>query len=237
VQRQAEPEAVAAPTPEVAAGLGELSAADQEKQQAQVNIASGVPSWLTGVDEPTEEQRAQAEGLLDRLAELHARGPALGNGSVVEFGWVPLKLVADGVELVVCEPDFSGDPWQNYVPMVDVTLRVLSWQAQQLQSLGVAGVPAHCYDTLVLERDCLGNQRIYAQRSAEMQTGDSGWYIGAVDKSDEAPAADKLAAVYIYQLLQSRPAAMAVLALPPGYLTILDGDTIEAIFDDQGMPV
>ena len=56
-----------------------------------------------------DDLNAAAQSMLAKFAELHARGPALHPGSVIDFGWAPLRIEAMGDVWFVCEPDFAHD--------------------------------------------------------------------------------------------------------------------------------
>ena len=57
-----------------------------------------------------DDLNAAAQSMLAKFAELHARGPALHPGSVIDFGWAPLRIEAMGDVWFVCEPDFAFCP-------------------------------------------------------------------------------------------------------------------------------
>ena len=43
--------------------------------------------------------------------------------------------------------------------------------------------------------------------------------------------------MHVFQLLRTRPALLRLLALPPGYLAVLDGDEVEAVVDPSNNDV
>lgn len=182
-----------------------------------------------------DDLRPQAEGLLTKLSELNERGPALRDGTVIDFGWTPITLRAEGQTLVVCEPDFDGDPARDFAPTVDKTLRVLKWQIGLLNAIGAEGVPARFADKVVIAKGCLSLFRVYLERIEVTREADSGWYVGDPDRPDARESVSELEGVYVFQLLKARPALMKVLALPPGYLVVMEGDEPESIFDSEGV--
>jgi hypothetical protein len=192
------------------------------------------------VAECAGDLRPQAEGLLEVLAKLHARGPALHDGTAVQFGWSLLRLLADDKELVVCEPDFAGDPFHNFVPTVETTLRVTVQQVALLKFIGAneAGPDSRFQDRLIAARGWLRTDHIYLERSSpDPAKHESGWYVGQVEGGKGEMTADDLEALYVYQLLRLRPALMKVLALPAGYLVVFRGGAIEAVVDPGGKDV
>ncbi|MBG1241065.1 immunity protein Imm33 domain-containing protein [Nostoc sp. NZL] len=180
----------------------------------------------------------QAQALLDKLAEINQQKSNLKDGTKVEFGWSILTLRGNEDELVVCEPYFSDDPFQNYLPVVDDTLRVITEQIELLNRVGVEGVNPSFQDKVVIAKGSLQANHIYLERkSPEANTHNSGWYIGEVTQDKPEQTDDNFEAVYVYQLLNQRPALMPILALPPGYLVIVNEDIIEAIFNKDNQNI
>lgn len=182
----------------------------------------------------SDDFAGQAESLLDKLSELDKRGPALGDGMTIEFGWSLLTLYGNEEELVVHEPDFEGNPVVNSVPQVEVTLRVLTEQVTLLNLVGSEGVTAWYQDNVVMDRGCLEMNRIYLERKSPTNAHDSGWYIGRVDKPETEITADNLELTQVWQLFQRRRSLMKVLALPVGFLVVIRGEEIETVCDENG---
>lgn len=175
----------------------------------------------------------QAEWLLSTVAKLAGRKP-LHDGSTIDVGWAVLSIMKRDHELVLCEPDFGGDPFHSQHPDVTVTLMVLSQQKDVLDRVGLEGVPTRWSDKVVLAKGCLSTKELYLERKADVPAGDSGWYIGLTD--EEKPAAE-YEARYAYQLLQERPELMQALALPHGYLLVFKGSKIDAVLDKSNQDV
>ena len=184
-----------------------------------------------------EDLEEQAIGLLTKLDELNEIGPAIQDGTTIMFGWSLLTLRGSVDELVICEPDFDGDPFHDYLPQVEYTLRILIQQVALLKLIGAEGVEALYQDKVVIAKGCLGTERIYLERAATAANGDSGWFIGEVEGREAKYEVEELEAIYVYQIFQIRRALMKVLALPPGYMVLFSGDKIEAIFDADGSSV
>ena len=49
----------------------------------------------------------QVNGLFGKLSELNARGPALADGTVIDFGWSRLLIKKKDDVFVIHEPDFE----------------------------------------------------------------------------------------------------------------------------------
>jgi hypothetical protein len=180
-----------------------------------------------------DDLKPQAEALLDKLAELDAKGPALHAGSVIDFGWSRLTLEAEGDELVVSEPDFLSDPTKRTSTGVEATLRISLRQAELLQRLGVEGVDARWDSTLALQRGALSTARVYLERMESQNPGFSGWYLGEVRDSGPVERKD-VESMPVYRLYTERPELLTALALPPGWLVVFDGQIIEAALNPAG---
>jgi hypothetical protein len=170
--------------------------------------------------------RPQAEWLLAYVRKTFGPdGGKLRDGFKLQVGWSILSLREQNGQLVISEPNYRGDPFTEWHDDISCTLRV---QAEQNEILALAeveeGVPALFQDKVVLAKGCLEEKRVYLERAKDPPPGDSGWYIGPVADDEQQP---KLEAIYVYNLLKSRPALLQVLALPPGYIVVFDGDDIE----------
>ncbi|MEW6432866.1 MAG: hypothetical protein AB1730_15280 [Myxococcota bacterium] len=184
--------------------------------------------------EVLERQRAQAEALLDKLAELDARGPRLQDGTTIDFGWSRLTLVdVDGI-LDVEEPEFRGDPFESRMPGAFETIGVAQDQVDVLRRVGVEGVDARFDSAVIVRRGCLSAPRIYLKRD-EPEGRSSGWYIG--DVAHPEVEKEDLEVITVADVFKQRSEAMRVLALPPGYMAVLDGSVIEAVVDPEGKVV
>ncbi|EOO17047.1 hypothetical protein IGA_03228 [Bacillus cereus HuA3-9] len=87
-------------------------------------------------------------------------------------------------------------------------------------------------DKIVTAKNVLQLDEVYLQRASDCEKGDSGWYIGSVEETE-----DELEAFYAYQLLKIRPSIIQVLALPYEYLVVFEKGKIKAILDDKDVDV
>ena len=69
--------------------------------------------------------------------------------------------------------------------------------------------------------------RLYLERTGSDSPGDSGWYIGTIDDRE----IHDYEGIRIADLLEMRPDLGEILDLPAGYLIVLNGDSVEAVFD------
>lgn len=179
----------------------------------------------------------QAQWLIDLLRRLHGQGVELGEGKTVEFGWSALRFRrrADDQVILVCEPDFDKDPFEDIRPDVTCTLVIQAKQNDLAARLHVDPLPPSFQDKIVLRKGVLSLQRLYLERTSSPPRGDSGWYIGPVESEETSARQDDLEAIYVYQLLASRSEILTALALPKGYLVVINGNEIEAVIDENNV--
>jgi hypothetical protein len=179
---------------------------------------------------------AQAGSLLEAVASFQGQGKRLADGVRVQFGWSLLTLRRRGSDLVVCEPDFDGDPFHEIREDVTCTLRIRMGQVAVVRRLGLVPVDIRFDDKVVLAKGCLAGRRVYLQRS-EPRPGDSGWYVGPVDGPAPEHKPESYEAIHVFELLRRRAGLLQVLALPAGYLVVFDGDEVEGIADPNNNEV
>ena len=188
------------------------------------------------VAECRPDLRAQARTLLRLAVEADAQGNGLKDGAVIEYGWAPLRVKAEDRDLLLCEPNYAGDP-NEFVPTVDGTLHVLAGQTALLHGLGIEGVAAKYNQGVVLKRGVLQIPHIYLHRRSPVNEHDSGWYIGPADEGNRPPPDSELESTYVFSLLAPRPSLLQAMALPYEYLAVFDGDKIEVVLDPGGKTV
>jgi hypothetical protein len=172
-----------------------------------------------------DELDLAAQSLLAKFAELHVKGPKLHPGSIVDFGWAPLRIEEHGGEWIVCEPDFSRDDLA-FTRGVAVTLRVLRDQVRIVQLAG-AEPQATRHDHGILISDGLWDApKAIAVRGAPARKGDSGWSF--VPDEDGAVAGEWITAG---KLAIARPGFSSVLALPQDYSASFERDRVLTVYD------
>lgn len=154
-----------------------------------------------------QDLAAQARSLLERFAAF--TDPAPHEGMVVEFGWAPLQLLREGTNLVISEPDFSGNPFRDRRPSVDTTLRVLAGQVDLLRRHQMDGSSPH-FDQKVIINSCdLGAGNLSLDRQVPDRPDDSGWSI----QDSIGDPTDAWSATYVFKLAVEHPWLTSPLAL------------------------
>lgn len=171
----------------------------------------------------------QAELLLGLFHRLWMQGVPIEAGKKIQLGWSILSFRQEGPGLlVVCEPDFSRNPFLDMRDDVSCTLGVQQAQNTFAKQIQVEILPASFQDKVVIAKGCLSTSHIYLERNADPKKGDSGWYIGSCEPTSSPP---DLEAIYVYELLQCRPSVLQCLGLPPGYLVVYQNEEVEAVLN------
>ena len=158
----------------------------------------------------------------------------MNDGNTIQVGWAVFKLIRINDELQLCEPYFVGNALVNFRPTVSTSLMILQSQTSLLSRVGSDGQDVRYDDKVTLQKGCLSNHRIFAERGVSEQ-GDSGWFFGCANPEEpSAPLAPSdLETILSYELIFLRPSALAAMALPSGWLISWNGNEIEAVADHE----
>ena len=91
-------------------------------------------------------------------------------------------------------------------------------------------------DELLLLSKARNADNIYLERSKNYGKGQSGWYIGAVNMTEEIPKPEKgnVESIAVCDILKFRPDLLKLLALPKGYIiTIIHNEIVEIMDGDS----
>lgn len=179
-----------------------------------------------------EYLREQAEALLEIIGNIESS--KLKDKFRVQVGWSIFTIVEGSEGFNVVAPDYSRNPFSESTDDLTISLWIQLEQGTLLNKLKLEGEMISFQDKIVCTKGVLSLDNIYLERSKEYEKGDSGWYIGPVD---ESIATDELEAYYAYQLLKIRPSIIKTLALPSGYMAVLDKDELKAVLDENDMDV
>lgn len=155
----------------------------------------------------------------------------LKDGATIGLGWSVLKFVQIDDHYLLCEPDFSSNPFSRFRKDLTCTLQVQMEQNELLKLFEIEeGVPTRFDQKMIIAKGCLNEREIYLERIAVDDPADSGWFIGY--KEQPATAMEN-EALYVYQLLELRPTVLKALIFPIGYLVVFDGYEIVSIVNEQ----
>jgi hypothetical protein len=168
--------------------------------------------------------KPQAESLLNHLAGLSG----LAEGLAVRFGWSRLVLRQRGDVLLVCEPDYAGDPFAADSGDLTRTLGVIAQQCELVAQHGAEPLDARFDDMVIAAKGCLDQPNVVLERAAPVP-GDSGWYVGPTEGPGPGDEAANFEAVFVYELWKRRRALLPALAFPPGWSVAFAGEQIQSV--------
>ncbi|WP_460271487.1 immunity protein Imm33 domain-containing protein, partial [Clostridium sp. CTA-19] len=164
----------------------------------------------------------QADAIIEVIGNIELN--KLKDNFKVQVGWSIFKVVEDSEGFNIIAPDYNRNPFTESTDDLTISLWVQLEQSILLNKLNLDGEMISFQDKVVCSKGVLKLDKIYLERSKEHEKYDSGWYIGPVD---ETIATDELEAYYAYQLLKIRPSIIKTLALPSGYMAILEKDELK----------
>lgn len=199
-------------------------------------LTTDFPNYLARLDRMLEALEAYIatptpEMQVSLAAEEPARaGPATGAASMARplppepsdlvrelRARTPQQAVRDALPLAAVPQEWAG------------RVQPVAARAALPAAATLRRVPAAPTDKIVVARAAGARPRVYLGRGP-VCAGDSGWYAGPL----EPPAAPlALVAVRVADLLALRPELAPVLELPPGFLVVIDGTALEAVYDDE----
>ncbi|WP_061995266.1 hypothetical protein [Clostridium sp. ATCC 25772] len=179
-----------------------------------------------------EHLSKQAEAIIEVIGNIELN--KLKDNFKVQVGWSIFKVVEDSEGFNIIAPDYNRNPFTESTDDLTISLWVQLEQSILLNKLNLDGEMISFQDKVVCSKGVLKLDKIYLERSKEHEKYDSGWYIGPVD---ETIATDELEAYYAYQLLKIRPSIIKTLALPSGYMAILEKDELKAVLDENDIDV
>ncbi|MCQ4085783.1 hypothetical protein [Saccharibacillus sp. JS10] len=173
----------------------------------------------------------QGEFLLNLFEDTEAKAGFLEDGMKIQVGW-SILFVHEKEEghVQILAPDYKSDPFSRTIDDLSVTLSVQLAQNNVLKGTGTTGEATLFQDTLIASEKALNADRVYLERTEHRQGGISGWYLGPAEGQVEQ---EELRRYYVFQLFNTRPEILQVLALPKGYIAVLDGEKVEAVLDPE----
>lgn len=196
-----------------------------------INIQKNIDGKLFKVNSE-EYLRDQAEALLQIIGNIESS--KLKDKFKVQVGWSIFTIVEDNNGFNIVVPDYKTNPFSESTDDLTIPLWIQLEQSTLLNKLKLDGEMISFQDKIVCPKGVLSLDNIYLERNKEHEKGDSGWYIGPVD---ESIATDELEAYYAYQLLKIRPSIIKTLALPSGYMAVLEKDELKAVLDENDIDV
>ena len=168
----------------------------------------------------------QAEWLLRTIAKVLEATP-FRDGMTVQVGWTRFSLRTQTGRVLICEPSFHGNPFTASNLDVTLSLAVLSAHDDMIQVLGVGPEPVSFHHSVLIERGCLSERRLFMKRQSAVEGDASGWYVGVFGQAMiPVEEVERVELIRSTELLRVRRPLVIPLFLPAGYSVAWDGDTI-----------
>lgn len=148
----------------------------------------------------------------------------------IQIGWGFYKVLQAGSEYQIVARDLLGDPFQAMTADLSLSLEIFAQQRNVLRVTKATPKETSFQDTLIVQRAAVKAPRVYLERDEPEASGDSGWYMGAVDvKTSSDPS--EYARIYTYQLLKFRKEALSVMQLPVGSICVIENGKLIEVAD------
>ena len=171
--------------------------------------------------------------LLEYMTRTFSNSNELKDGFKIVLAWSALTLRCnDSGDLVLCEPDFSKNPFQDEVDNVNCSLLMQSLQLGLTRDLNESPLFTSFQDSIIIRKGCFEFSELYMIRNEpNKEKQDSGWYISTreLEHSKEYPTSSDYESVYAFELIKYKPALLEALGLPIGFFVTSNNNQIETI--------
>ncbi|MDQ0231495.1 immunity protein Imm33 domain-containing protein [Metabacillus malikii] len=179
-----------------------------------------------------KELEPQVEILFAILEQVDSN--KLIHGFSLQVGWSVYYLhEKETGYFLLTTADYAKNPFEDITEDLTLSLWVQLEQSHFLRKMNADGLSIKFSDKIILTKGVLELEKIYLQRNADVEKGDSGWYIGPVEDNNTTELYD----LYAYQLLKIKPEIIQVLALPNDYMVVFKGNEIKAVLNENDVDV
>lgn len=179
-------------------------------------------------------QVQQADSVLNKVAAQQNIGVGLGDKVKIPFGWSELQLQKRGTEMLVCEADYSRNPWADVREDITVCIKVGWGQLDLIKKFSANPLACSFSQSIQTAAGCLdSDEELLMRRLKKAKGDDSGWFIGPADQEKLALIHERsdYDTILSYQLLALRPSMVYVLMLPLEFKINFRGDTMTSVMD------
>ncbi|MEX5753174.1 hypothetical protein AB6B30_05905 [Acinetobacter baumannii] len=129
----------------------------------------------------------QAKWLVELIVDMSRKGVSIEDGVKIQFGWSFLIFRNfDDNQLILCEPNFSSNPFSEEKYSIDFTLEVQALQNSFSKRYGVNPIVTLFQDKIILVKGCLDKEKLFMERiEPNLEKGDSGWFINILEDDGE----------------------------------------------------
>lgn len=157
------------------------------------------------------------------------------NGYKLEIGFSIFILVENDNGYCIVVPDYTKSPFSDTTEDLTIALWIQFEQIDLLKLYDIQGTPVRFDDKIAVAKNALQENLISLQRFSDL--GESGWCVESIEHGEDGKfhnvSTNEYESYYVYQLLKLRPSLMKALALPYDYIVVFEGDTINAILNEQ----
>jgi hypothetical protein len=184
-----------------------------------------------------ERLSSLADWLINYMINELPNADQIDEGYTIQMAWSFLVLKRnDKGNLVLCEPDFSRNPFEELVETVNSTLLIQSQQVSFAIDLNLTPLLTSFQDIIIIRKGCFDFSDLYMTRSEpDKDKKDSGWYISSreLEAGDEPLDSTAYTTLYAFELIKYRPVLLECLGLPIGYFVTSNVDQIESVFNSE----
>lgn len=180
------------------------------------------------------QQTQQADSVLKKVANQQHVGVGITDKVKIPFGWSELQIrkQASG-EMLVCEADYSQNPWADVREDIVVCIKVGWGQLDLIKKFSANPLTCTFSQSIQTAAGCFDEEELLMRRLKKPKGEDSGWFIGPVDQHRLAVIHEKseYETILSYQLLTLRPSMVYALMLPIEFKIQFRGDTMTSVVD------
>ena len=138
----------------------------------------------------------------------------------------------------VFAPDYAGNPAEDMISDLMLSIQILGQQLFIMQKTGLAPQDTvSLLDTAVVRRTVQTSPDVYLMKQERKKNHDSGLYLGSLSDHGRSDNPDDYTVLPLYSLLKSHPAALAAVGLPVGAIAVIRQNEIAGICDPDGKEV
>ena len=200
-------------------------------QRFQTTVSSDIPAAVSHlgalIHTIQEYEAAQGKGEVEMPAELQAYFSAGAGEGQMSRGRTGETIKKPFVHLRRRTPSAAS---RAVLPSAEAPKE---WKAAALIETGVEHMPIEfkhpaSTERVIIARDAPGGEEIFLERVNGALPGDSGWFIGNLIERET-----QTEAITVADLLAVRPDFAPFLALPSGWLLVIEKSGVKALLDDK----
>jgi hypothetical protein len=160
----------------------------------------------------------------------------LGEGAAIDVGWGPIRLRASGPDFEAVAPDYrSRFPRRRETHDLTDTLWVRALQDEFHARSGLPVGPSTTFDNSIYVIEGAWAADVVCMRREELDGSPfSGWLVDVAVPPQPGSDVDTGRIGKVATVFAERPALLAALRLPPGFVVVADSRDLTAVHDASG---